>query len=61
MEMAGQDYATMFNHENGLLVEFTLSKDIKNARLRYITTGHGGWEDGGRGEADNGGGGQDAR
>lgn len=46
MEMAGQDYATMFNHENGLFVEFTLDKDIKNAKLRYITTGHGGWENG---------------
>lgn len=46
MEMAGQEYATMFNHENGLFVEFTLDKDIKNAKLRYITTGHGGWENG---------------
>lgn len=46
MEMAGQDYATMFNQENGLFVEFTLNKDIKNAKLRYITTGHGGWENG---------------
>lgn len=46
MEMAGQDYATMFNHENGLYVAFTLDKDIKNAKLRYISTGHGGWENG---------------
>lgn len=46
MEMAGQDYATMFNNDKGLLVEFTLKKDLKNAQLRYITTGHGGWENG---------------
>lgn len=43
MEMAGQDYATMFNNDKGLFVEFTLKKDLKNAQLRYITTGHGGW------------------
>lgn len=46
MEMAGQDYSTMFNQDKGLLVEFTLKKDLKNAQLRYITTGHGGWENG---------------
>lgn len=46
MEMAGQDYATMFNNDKGLLVEFNLEKDLKNAQLRYITTGHGGWENG---------------
>lgn len=46
MEMAGQDYATMFDNEKGLLVEFNIEKDLKNAQLRYITTGHGGWENG---------------
>lgn len=46
MEMAGQEYATMFNNEKGIEVSFTLEKDIKNAKLRYITTGHGGWENG---------------
>ncbi|NML71001.1 GLPGLI family protein [Chryseobacterium sp. RP-3-3] len=46
MEMAGQDYSTMFNHDKGLFVEFTLKMDLKNAQLRYITTGHGGWENG---------------
>jgi hypothetical protein len=46
MEMAGQDYSTMFDKDKGLFVEFTLKKDIKNAQLRYITTGHGGWENG---------------
>ncbi|PQA96830.1 peptide-N-glycosidase [Chryseobacterium shigense] len=46
MEMAGQDYSTMFDKDKGLFVEFTLTKDLKNAQLRYITTGHGGWENG---------------
>jgi GLPGLI family protein len=46
MEMAGQDYATMFNNDKGLFVEFNVEKDLKNAQLRYITTGHGGWENG---------------
>ncbi|AZA82507.1 peptide-N-glycosidase [Chryseobacterium lactis] len=46
MEMAGQDYATMFNEDKGLLVDFTLKNDLKNAQLRYTTTGHGGWENG---------------
>lgn len=46
MEMAGQDYATMFNNEKGLEVTFNLERDVKNAKLRYITTGHGGWENG---------------
>ena len=46
MEMAGQEYATMFNSDKGLEVSFTLAKNVSNARLRYITTGHGGWENG---------------
>lgn len=46
MEMAGQEYSTLFDKDKGLLVEFTLQKDLKNAQLRYLTTGHGGWEDG---------------
>lgn len=46
MEMAGQDYGTMFNSEQGLEVKFTLAEDLTNAKLRYITTGHGGWENG---------------
>ncbi|MFP3598895.1 GLPGLI family protein [Chryseobacterium sp. SIMBA_029] len=45
-EMAGQDYSTMFDQEKGLSVEFILKKDLNNAQLRYITTGHGGWENG---------------
>ncbi|ANH80208.1 peptide-N-glycosidase [Niabella ginsenosidivorans] len=46
MEMAGQEYATLFNNENGITVSFTLKQPLKNARLRYITTGHGGWDGG---------------
>lgn len=46
MEMAGQEYATMFSVEKGLEVEFELNEPLKNAQLRYITTGHGGWENG---------------
>ncbi|HNP32223.1 MAG TPA: GLPGLI family protein [Flavobacterium sp.] len=46
MEMAGQEYGTMFSSDKGLEVTFKLDKPIKNCRLRYITTGHGGWENG---------------
>lgn len=46
MEMGGQTYPTLFGSEKGLVVEFKLKSDIKNARLRYITTGHGGWWNG---------------
>ncbi len=46
MEMAGQDYATMFNSEKGLEVGFNLKTPVKDAYLRYITTGHGGWGNG---------------
>ena len=46
MEMAGQEYGTMFNNEKGLEVNFTLDQPMKNIKLRYITTGHGGWENG---------------
>lgn len=46
MEMAGQEYGTMFSAEKGLEVTFQLPKDSKNVKLRYITTGHGGWENG---------------
>jgi GLPGLI family protein len=46
MEMAGQEYGTMFNTDKGLVVNFKLDRPIKNAQLRYITTGHGGWENG---------------
>jgi GLPGLI family protein len=46
MEMAGQQYATMFSNEKGLEVTFDVPEGFKNFKLRYITTGHGGWENG---------------
>lgn len=46
MEMAGQEYATMFSSDKGLELSFKLDKDVKDAKLRYITTGHGGWGNG---------------
>jgi GLPGLI family protein len=46
MEMAGQEYGTMFSSDKGLEVTFILDKPMKNCKLRFITTGHGGWENG---------------
>jgi GLPGLI family protein len=46
MEMAGQEYGTMFSSDKGLEFTFLLDKPMKNCKLRYITTGHGGWENG---------------
>ncbi|MBZ4187312.1 PNGase F N-terminal domain-containing protein [Niabella beijingensis] len=46
MEMAGQEYATMFDNEKGLVVHFRLDTPLRNARLLYTTTGHGGWGNG---------------
>jgi GLPGLI family protein len=46
MEAAGQEYPTMFDVEKGLEVTFKLAQPIENATLRYIATGHGGWENG---------------
>ncbi len=46
MEMAGQEYATMFDKPEGLTVTFELKEAIGNAVLRYTTTGHGGWGNG---------------
>ncbi len=46
MEMGGQIYPTMFADEKGLELTFELAEDIKDAKLRYITTGHGGWGNG---------------
>jgi GLPGLI family protein len=46
MEMAGQQYATMFDNEKGMEVSFDIPEGYKNYKLRYITTGHGGWENG---------------
>lgn len=46
MEMSGQEYPTMFNSETGVFAEFELKEDWSNAKLRFTTTGHGGWENG---------------
>ncbi|WP_018628885.1 PNGase F N-terminal domain-containing protein [Niabella aurantiaca] len=46
MEMAGQEYATMFDSEKGLEVHFRIDAPLKNASLLYTTTGHGGWGNG---------------
>lgn len=45
MEMAGQSYGRMFDNDT-LRVRFNVPKGVKNVTLRYITTGHGGWENG---------------
>lgn len=42
MEQAGQGYPTFFDKDS-LRVTFKLKKEIKNAQLVYISTGHGGW------------------
>ncbi|MEZ5104832.1 MAG: PNGase F N-terminal domain-containing protein [Draconibacterium sp.] len=42
MEMAGQEYGTMFENDS-LRIEFELPEGIENLMLRYISTGHGGW------------------
>ena len=46
MEMAGQNYATLFKDKEGLKMKFYLDEAVKNAHLRYTVTGHGGWENG---------------
>ncbi|GAB3426059.1 PNGase F N-terminal domain-containing protein [Niabella aquatica] len=46
MEMAGQEYATMFDNDKGLVADFELKEPVNNAVLRYTTTGHGGWGNG---------------
>lgn len=42
MEMGGQRYGTMFKNDS-LSLDFSIPEGVKNIRLRYITTGHGGW------------------
>lgn len=46
MEMGGQEYPILFENNKTLKVVFKLDGPIKNAYLRYIATGHGGWENG---------------
>ena len=45
MEMAGQEYGTLFDKDS-LSTTISIPQGVKNIRLRYITTGHGGWEGG---------------
>lgn len=42
MEMAGQEYATFFDQDS-LTMTVNVPQGVKNLKLRYITTGHGGW------------------
>ncbi len=45
MEMAGQEYPTMFKDDT-LRVSFDVPDGVKNVTFRYISTGHGGWDEG---------------
>ena len=45
LEMSGQEYGTMFESDS-LHVEVTIPEGVKNIQMRYITTGHGGWDGG---------------
>jgi hypothetical protein len=45
MEMGGQEYGTMFDKDS-LTIQFSVPPGIKNLRMMYITTGHGGWGNG---------------
>jgi len=45
MEASGQEYATIFGSDT-LSVTVNIPAGLTNAKLRYISTGHGGWEKG---------------
>lgn len=45
LEMAGQNYGKLFATDS-LTVTFNISVDVATAKLRYISTGHGGWGEG---------------
>lgn len=45
LEQAGQPYPT-FMENDSLRVTFELKEKVKDAKLFYFTTGHGGWENG---------------
>ena len=45
MEMSGQNYGRLFQTDS-LIVEFDIPEGVDNLQLRYITTGHGGWDGG---------------
>ncbi|MDR2979365.1 MAG: DUF4412 domain-containing protein [Bacteroidales bacterium] len=43
MEMAGQAYPAELFRDDSLTVTITVKENLKNAYIRYISTGHGGW------------------
>jgi hypothetical protein len=45
MEMSGQNYGRLFGNDS-LSVRFYLPAHVTHLRLRYISTGHGGWDGG---------------
>lgn len=45
LEMAGQNYGKLFGTDS-LTVSFNIPQSAVSARLRYISTGHGGWGEG---------------
>jgi hypothetical protein len=45
MEMSGQEYGTMFADDT-LRVEVNIPQGLTKIRMRYLTTGHGGWDAG---------------
>jgi hypothetical protein len=45
MEMSGQNYGRLFGNDS-LSVRFYLPAGVSQLRLRYISTGHGGWDGG---------------
>lgn len=45
MEMSGQEYGTVFENDT-LKVTVDIPANMKNLKLRYISTGHGGWDGG---------------
>lgn len=46
LEMAGQAYPEALFRNDSLTVDFVVNSDLKNAQIRYISTGHGGWGEG---------------
>ena len=45
MEMSGQNYGKFFETDS-LTVTFTVPEGLTSLRLRYLSTGHGGWDNG---------------
>lgn len=45
MEMAGQNYGRLFGTDS-LTVSFEIPENCSSLKLRYVTTGHGGWDNG---------------